>query len=46
MQFWERSRRLNNGALVCLWVDEEPVRLIFAVVCLRDMKYLAKTNDR
>ncbi|KAK9847950.1 hypothetical protein WJX84_010168 [Apatococcus fuscideae] len=46
IQFWERSRRLNVGALVCLWVDEEPVRLIFAVVCLRDIKSLTKTIDR
>ncbi len=46
MQFWERSKRLNMGALVCLWFDQEPVTIVFAVICQRDPKLLTKTADR
>ena len=49
VQFWERSRRLGFGMLVCLWMqrehDEEPL-LVFATIARRDVKMLAHSTSR
>ncbi|KAK9802792.1 hypothetical protein WJX73_006176 [Symbiochloris irregularis] len=48
MEFWDRSRRLGHGMLVCLWLDMaegDPV-LVFATIVKRDIKQLAHSNER
>lgn len=40
--WWERSRRLQHGTLVCLWIgtDARPI-LYFGVIADRDVENLA-----
>ncbi|CAI5492240.1 unnamed protein product, partial [Closterium sp. Naga37s-1] len=55
MEFWEHTKRLQNGSLVCLWIQdihqdnmEAPGRqkLVFATITARDTRRLANQRPQ
>ena len=48
LQYWDRGKRLGSGMLVCLWMDMDDgtTQLVFATVCKRDTKELARSESR
>lgn len=46
LAWWERSRRLQHGTLVCLWVEKPDPKLFFGVIAQRKVEHLAQNDGR
>ncbi|GJP61447.1 hypothetical protein CLOP_g18608 [Closterium sp. NIES-67] len=55
MEFWERTKRLQNGSLVCLWIqdisqghrgDPAPHNLVFGTITARETRRLANQRPQ
>lgn len=47
-RFWESSKRLAHGSLVCLWwqLEDGGVQLTFATIAVRDPKKMGQDPHR